>query len=64
MTVELAVDVTKLDASSVAVMVAVLPATAPAATVTTPAALTVATAEFDEAKVSPEAGSAWDVPSL
>jgi hypothetical protein len=59
----MAADVDSPDAVSVALMVAVAPA-APHAAVTTPAVVTVATAEFDELNVSPEAGKDLVEPSL
>ena len=43
-------------------MVAVCPVAAPATTVSKPVALTVATAGFEEVKVSPLAASVWGAP--
>jgi len=63
-TVELAVDATMPDALSLAPIVAVAPAVAFVTKVTTPAALTVATAAFDDLNVSPDAGSTLVEPSL
>ena len=56
-TVELAVDVVNPEAVSLALIVVVCPAVAPIATVTTPVVSTVATAVFDEVKLSPAAAS-------
>ena len=63
-TVELAVDVVKPDAVSLAIIVAVAPAVALDATVTTPVALTEATPGVIEVKLSPAAGSTLVVLSL
>ena len=57
-TVELAVEVFKPDAVSFAIIVAVAPTVAPAATVTSPAALTEATPGVIDVKLSPEAANA------
>ena len=56
-TVELPVDVVTPEAVSLALIVVVCPAVAPVATVTNPVVSTVATAVFDEVKVSPAAAS-------
>jgi hypothetical protein len=63
-TVEAAADVLSPLAISLAETVAVAPAAATVGTVTTPAALTVATAVFDELKLSLELGGACVEPSL
>jgi len=63
-TVEAAAAVVIPDAVSVAVIVTVAPLLAPAATVTRPSALTVATVVLDEEKVSLEALKVWVVPLL
>jgi hypothetical protein len=62
--VEAAADVLTPLATSLAVIVAVALAAAPAETVNTPAALTVATTVFEELKLSFELGSACIEPSL
>jgi hypothetical protein len=63
-TVELAVEVVTPDAESVALIVALAPAPAVIARVTTPSELTVATPVFDDANVSPDAASVLVEPSL
>jgi len=63
-TVELFVEVTKPEAVSLAVIVAVAPLIALAVAVTTPVALTVAAAVFDDSKTSPDAGNVLVEPSL
>jgi hypothetical protein len=62
--VEFAAAVLRLVFRSVAEIVAVAPAGAPAPTVSTPAALTLATAVFDVAKLSMASGRACTEPSL
>ena len=57
-TVEFTVELASPDAVSVAVMVAVALTAALDATVSRPAELTVATAELEEAKLSPDAARA------
>jgi hypothetical protein len=62
--VALVADVVKPDAESVAVMIAVDPAGAPHWAATTPPAVTVATAVFEELNTSPDGASGWVDPSL
>jgi hypothetical protein len=62
--VDLPAPVDSPEAESVAVIVAVAPTGAAQLATTTPAALTVATAVFEELKTSPEADGVWVEPSL
>ena len=63
-TVESVGDVTRPDAVSVALIVAVTPVIAPATTVASPSALTVTATVFEDWKVSSEASRITVDPSL